>query len=144
MKKITVKHIGFVAAVLTLGSTLAMAQPADSQPFAQRTAEQSMTGTVTCTGRITHRYSCQRNQTQQTCTLACVNQGSEFVLKVQDVPYVLEGGSRQIEKYAGGKATVTGVVTGDRIQVRAVSNANQTEADAHAGAQEILRADGSR
>lgn len=75
----TVKQLTLVAAVVAvvaLASVFATAQAAESQASGER----SLTGTVTCEGLITHRYTCQRNQTRQTCTLACVEQESKFVL----------------------------------------------------------------
>jgi len=111
-----VKQLTLVVAVVALASAFAMAQ-------SQASGEGSLTGTVTCEGRITHRYTCQRNQTQQTCTLACVQQGSRFALLVGDKSYLIEGDSRALEAYAGGKATLTGLVAEDRVQVQMVSNA---------------------
>jgi hypothetical protein len=142
--KCTVKYLTVVVTVLMFGSVLAFGQREAAQSASQTKVEQSLTGTMTCEGRITHTYICQRNQTQQTCTLACVERGSQFVLSVDDTPYVLEGNSRKIEGFAGGKATVTGLVTRNHIQVHTVSDARQTEANARIGAQDALRADGSR
>jgi hypothetical protein len=122
MRTITVKHLVLVATFVMLGSALAIAQREVLQGALPSTTEQSLTGTVTCTGRLTHQYSCQRNQTLQTCTLACVQRGSQFVLLAGDNPYILEGKSRDLEGYAGGKATVTGIVSNDHIQVHTVSN----------------------
>jgi hypothetical protein len=113
----TVKNLTLVMAVVALASAFAMAQSAQSQ---------SLTGTVTCEGRVTHHYTCQRNQTQQTCTLDCVQQGSNFVLMVGDKPYLLEGDSHDLRAYAGGKATVTGVAVNDQIAVQTASNANHS------------------
>jgi len=113
----TVKNLSLVVTVVALASALAMAQ-------SQAPVRQSLTGTVTCEGRVMHHYTCQRNQTQQTCTLACVQQGSSFVLMVGDKPYLLEGDSRDLRAYAGGKATVTGVAMNDRIEVQTASNAH--------------------
>jgi hypothetical protein len=42
---------------------------------------------------------------------------------VGDKLYLLEGDSRELEAYAGGKATVTGVSVSDRIEVQTASNA---------------------
>jgi hypothetical protein len=110
------KNLSLVVVVVALTSAVAMAQ-------SQASAVRSLTGTVTCEGRVTHLYTCQRNQTQQTCTLACVQRGSRFVLMVGDKFYPLEGDSRELETYAGGKATVTGTALGDRIEVQTASNA---------------------
>lgn len=112
----TAKHLTFVVAVVALASAFAMAQAAQA-PDAL-----SLTGTVTCQGRIAHHYTCQRNQTQQTCTLACVEQGSKFVLMVGDTPYLLEGDSRDLKTLAGGTATVTGVAMNGQIEAQTAFN----------------------
>ena len=121
MDKIRVNQLSLVAAVVVLSSALAMAQP-PTVTASNDAVEESLTGTVTSTGRISHQYSCQRNQTLQTCTLASVQQGSLFVLLVGDKPFVLDVNHHMIEGYAGGKATVTGLVSNNHIQVRTVSN----------------------
>ena len=121
MDKIRVNQLSLVAAVVVLSSALAMAQP-PTVTASNDAVEESLTGTVTSTGRISHQYSCQRNQTLQTCTLASVQQGSQFVLMVGNKPFVLEVNHHMIEGYAGGKATVTGLVSNNHIQVRTVSN----------------------
>ena len=119
----TVKNLTLVITVVALASAFAMAQSRSS-------GGQTLTGTVTCEGRVTHHYTCQRNQTQQTCTLACVQQGSKFVLMVGDKPYLLEGDTHDLRAYAGGKATVTGVAMNDQIEVQTASNANHNPNDA--------------
>jgi hypothetical protein len=113
----TVKNLTLVVAVVALASAFAMAQAAEPQAPAE------LTGTLTCQGRVTHRYTCQRNQTQQTCTLACVDQGSKFVLLVGDKSYLLEGDNSELRSYAGGKATITGLAESDRIEVQTASSA---------------------
>lgn len=115
----TVKNLSLVVGVVALASCFSMAQSAGSQ------APVSMTGTVTCEERITHTYTCQRNQTQQTCTLACVERGSRFALLVGDKPYLLEGDRHDLEAYAGGEATVTGVAVNGQIEVQTASNAKR-------------------
>jgi hypothetical protein len=119
MYKMRVNQLSLVAAVVALSSALAMAQPPTTSNDG---VEQRLTGTVTSSGRINHQYSCQRNQTLQTCTLASVAQGSQYVLLVGDKAFVLEVNHHMIEGYAGGKATVTGLVSNNHIQVRTVSN----------------------
>jgi hypothetical protein len=114
--------LSLVATVVVLTSTLGMAQ----SPTVTHDGEaKTLTGTVTSTGRITHQYLCQRNQTLQTCTLSSVAQGSHYVLLVGDKPFVLEVSPQKIESYAGGKATVRDVVSNNRIQVLEVSNAGR-------------------
>jgi hypothetical protein len=116
-----VKTLTLIVAVVALTSAFALAEDL------QTAAKQNLTGTVTCEGRINHRYTCQRNQTQQTCTLDCVQQGSRFALVVGDKVYLLEGDNHELETYAGGKATVTGVGVNDRaIEVETASSARHS------------------
>jgi len=126
----TVKSVAVVIAVVMLGSALALAQEVTPRAAAQPVVEQSLTGTVTCSGRITHQYLCQRNQTLQSCTLACVQRGSDFVLAVGDTAYILEGDRHSFERFAGGRATVRGEVANDRIRVQAISDVKAKTSEA--------------
>ena len=54
------------------------------------------------------------------CTRACVKQGSSYALLVGDKVYTLKGHEAEVDKFAGGKATVTGSVSGTTIQVASV------------------------
>jgi hypothetical protein len=56
------------------------------------------------------------------CTKACVDKGSKYALVVGDKVYTLEGGdTTALAKLAGERATVTGTVKGDTIQVSSVA-----------------------
>ncbi len=58
------------------------------------------------------------------CTRACVKQGSSYALVVGDKIYKLKGGDTgTLDKLAGEKATVTGTVSGDTIEVSSVKAA---------------------
>ncbi len=58
------------------------------------------------------------------CTRACVKQGSAYALVVGDKVYKLKGGdAAALDKLAGEKATVTGTVDGDTIEVSSVAAA---------------------
>ena len=129
MLNTTVKNMSLAVAFLMLGSVLAIAQQGAPQVSLEPVVERSLTGTVTCSGRITHHYVCQRNQTLQSCTLACVQQGSDFVLMVGNKPYSLEGDRSSLERFAGRTATVAGLVTNDGIHVQAVSNAKRNSSE---------------
>jgi hypothetical protein len=88
--------------------------------------EESITGKVTCEWRATHLYQCRRYQTLQTCTLDCVQQGSKFSLASGNKLYVLDASYDQLVPYAGGEATVTGLVSqsanDDSIKVHAIGS----------------------
>jgi hypothetical protein len=58
------------------------------------------------------------------CTRSCVKEGSAYALVVGDKVYKLKGGdAATLDKLAGEKATVTGTVDGDTIEVASVSAA---------------------
>jgi hypothetical protein len=52
-----------------------------------------------------------------TCTLACVAQGSSFVLQTDSKTYFLMGDEPRFEQLAGGKAVLTGQVIGSTLTV---------------------------
>jgi hypothetical protein len=71
-------------------------------------------------------YLCRRNQTPQSCTLDCVAQGFRYVLRVDgNKVFLLEGDSGQLARYAGGKASISGVAAADgtHIEVTSISSA---------------------
>jgi hypothetical protein len=59
------------------------------------------------------------------CTRACVSKGSKYALVVGDKVYTLETSDKTaletLDKQAGAKATVTGTVNGDVLEVSSVS-----------------------
>ena len=59
------------------------------------------------------------------CTRACVSKGSKYALVVGDKVYTLETNDKaaleSLDKQAGAKATVTGTVNGDVLEVSSVS-----------------------
>jgi hypothetical protein len=120
------KYLTLVAAAVVLSAGLAVAQPLDMQATASANGERSLTGIVTCSGRVTHQFTCQKDQPSYGCTMDCVNRGYDFVLLVGGKPYALNVSRNFMEAFAGGKATVTGVVAGDRVEVGRVSAPNGT------------------
>jgi hypothetical protein len=116
-------------AVVVSSAIFAIAESANvaNDQTVPNTATQSFIGTVSCSGLFTHRYACGKTQTRQSCTLECVQQGSPFVLVVQNTPYLLEGNAHEIEHFAGGKAMVTGLAARGRIRVETISNAKRKD-----------------
>lgn len=110
--------LGGFAAVLALSSTLALAE---SNSPSRNENGQPLTGTVTCSSRINHQFTCRRNETLQSCTLRCVQQGSTFALTVGNKSYLLQGDPKDLERFAGGKVAVKGLLVGDTIRVGFVS-----------------------
>ena len=59
------------------------------------------------------------------CTRACVSKGSKFALVVGEKLYVLDTTDQAalsaLNKHAGQKVTVTGILNGDTIEVSSVA-----------------------
>jgi len=126
------RNIGqFVALAMLLATFSAAAFAESASP-----SEKKLTGTVTCSARVTGQYACRKGQTLQSCTLDCVQQGFKYELLVSpNVAYQLEGSSAQLEKFAGGKATVTGVVAAgeSRVQVQSIAKVERKSRPEYSG-----------
>jgi hypothetical protein len=109
-----IRRFSVIAAVVILTAALAAAQAPSAQTDA---GQQTLFGTVKCAAQASGHFRCGRNQTLLTCTLACVAQGSGFVLQTHDGTYGLTGDESLLEQLAGGKATLTGQVTGSTLAV---------------------------
>jgi TATA-box binding protein (TBP) (component of TFIID and TFIIIB) len=115
------RYVGQFISLAVLLATCGAAALAESVSA----SEQKLTGTVTCAARITGQYACRKGQTLQSCTLDCVQQGFKYELMVSpNLAYQLEGSSAQLERFAGGKAIVTGIVAPgeNRVQVQSIAN----------------------
>ena len=63
------------------------------------------------------------------CTLLCVKQmGAKYALVVGKTVYTLEGKEAELEKLAGERAKVTGVIQGTTLRVSSVASGKFTEA----------------
>lgn len=116
--------LGGLVAVVGLSTVFAVAQSNSfsTDPVASNPGNRQMlTGTVTSTSQVHNQYACRRNETLQSCTLRYIDHGAKFVLLVGDKPYLLEGDTADLQRFAGGQATVTGPLVGDDLRVEAVS-----------------------
>jgi uncharacterized protein YdbL (DUF1318 family) len=57
------------------------------------------------------------------CVRACIKDGSKYVLVADKTVYTLDGDTAQIDKFAGQKAKVTGLLNGDKLKVATVEAA---------------------
>jgi hypothetical protein len=120
----SIGKFGGLAATVALSTMLALAQPVNTNGNGAATDSgnsRTMTGTVSCAAKISHQYTCKRYDTLQSCTLSCVQAGSKFALVVGDTSYLLQGDPKTLERFAGGKATVSGSVMADEVQVVSVT-----------------------
>ena len=117
MTKVTrLGKLGGLVAVVGLSAFLVLAQA-----VSHAENKTVLTGTVTCASIVNHQFPRYRADTLQSWTLRCVQNGAAYVLKVGDQVYPLSGNRKELERFAGGKATVVGVPMEDHIQVEAVS-----------------------
>ena len=118
MKALTI--VTSISEVLVLAS-LAFGQTTPTVPSVGRdaTAVQELTGIVSdgvCKGRHNRKAV-----TQFGCTLKCVGDGADYVLVVGERVYILEGHKADLDKFAGGRATVAGRVNDDTVVVDSVT-----------------------
>jgi hypothetical protein len=108
------KIVTSISEVLVLLS-LAFGQTTPTVPSlgADDTAVQELTGIVSdgvCKGRHNRKAV-----TQFGCTLKCFGDGADYVLVVGDRIYILEGHKADLDKFAGGAATIAGRVGGNKV-----------------------------
>ncbi len=102
-----------VTVVLSLATTLA---PASAQFSGSPVPAQKFGSERTLTGIVSDSYckgqQLRKGQTQFSCTLKCVHEeGRDYVLVVGNDVYVLNGRRVELDKFAGGRATITGNVS---------------------------------
>jgi hypothetical protein len=110
------------SAVLILVAMMAAVQTSSAQTPPAAAEQQTLSGTVKCAAQAAGHYTCGRNQTLLTCTLACVAQGSGFVLETSGKTYFLAGDEHLFEELAGGKAVLTGQLVGSTLAVNTGSD----------------------
>ena len=121
-----VKKLNAVIMCGLLGTVLPLSQPmrAEDNRANDSIKEQlTVTGSISCSEKVNRRFNCKRYDTLQSCTLSCVQAGGKFVVLVKEKPYLLKGADDTLKEFAGGKATVTGVATGNEIEVTSVGKA---------------------
>jgi hypothetical protein len=110
----TLNTMMIASGVLALVS-LAFGQTTTPTPSAGAAEPQQLTRLVSdarCKGQ-----HFRKALTPLTCTLKCVGEGADYVLVVGDTVYTLEGHAGDLDRFAGGRATVTGQVDGNKIAV---------------------------
>jgi hypothetical protein len=119
--------------VVSLAAALA---PAWAQLSSSPTPAQSLGSEKTLTGIVSDSYckgrQLQKGQTQFSCTLKCVHEeGRNYVLVVDNDVYVLNGPRAELDKFAGGRATITGNVNDGTLTVEQVTTAKKVVAANH-------------
>ena len=103
--------------------------PASPVPAGSGT-EKTLTGIVSdsyCKGRQLFK-----GQTQFSCTLKCVHEeGRDYVLIVGNDVYALNGLRAELDKFAGGRATITGQLSDGSLTVESVTVAKKAKPSDH-------------
>ena len=120
----TLRIAATISGLLVLVS-LAIGQTTPPTPVPNRDAAgvEELTGLVsdaTCKG-----MHFRKAVTPFSCTLKCVHDGADYALIVGDTVYILEGHRPELDKFAGGRATIRGQVNGNRFTVDSVAKAEK-------------------
>ena len=116
-----VTAISVVPVLFTLSFGQATTPP--QPPNRDALAGEELTGLVS--DAICKGMHFRKAVTPFSCTLKCVHDGADYVFVVGDRVYVLEGHRADLDKFAGGRATVRGHVNGDRFTVDSVTKAEK-------------------
>jgi hypothetical protein len=111
-------------ATITAGAALALAQGQDLQavPGVQfQTATARTFSGVISDSLCAARHGASMSQSAHECTRVCVAQQAKYALVDSSSVYTLQGGSDALDKYAGERVTLTGVLDGDTIMVTEVA-----------------------
>ncbi|HEX3354469.1 MAG TPA: hypothetical protein VHS34_16740 [Terriglobales bacterium] len=82
--------------------------------------DRSFAGVIT-DSRCGARHSRNSGKTSAECARACVRNGSHYVLVDGEEVHALAGDANQLEKLAGERVHVMGMLEGDTIRVRSVA-----------------------
>jgi hypothetical protein len=82
--------------------------------------QQTYDGMVTCS-RCGAKHPATSSRNASDCARSCVHAGASFALIDGDVVYLLKGNLDQVKKVAGQRATITGAINGNTIEVSSVS-----------------------
>jgi len=129
----TAGAFGVALLLVSLGTAAGAASGGSEQPAPAATSssqlassqlpsapQQTYDGMVTCS-RCGAKHPATSSRNASDCTRACVHAGASFALIDGDVVYLLKGNLDQVKKVAGQRATITGSINGQTIEVSSVS-----------------------
>lgn len=119
------KSFCIVVRLALVGAVLALSLPLVAQEGNGVTAKResvTLSGTISCSGRLNHLYRCTRFDTLQSCTNSCVQAGGHYVLVSKDRTFHLLGADDKLRAAAGGKADITGLAAENAVEVISVTN----------------------
>lgn len=112
--------------LVSFGLTFGQTGSSVAEPRQDTSAEQELTGIVsdsTCKG-----WHNRKAVTAWGCSRQCVQDGADYALVVGRTVWILEGHKAELDKFAGGPATITGHVDGKKVLVDSVA-AKKKKAD---------------
>ena len=101
------------------GAQSPVAQPIDDEGYA---SSRTFAGMIT-DSRCGARHRMNSGKTSAECARSCVHNGSSYVLVDGEKIYALVGDSAPLEKLAGERVNVSGILEGDTITVKDVASA---------------------
>ncbi len=113
-------------ALLSLTPALAPAwaqAPSNFPPAENSGLEKTLTGTVS--DAVCKGWHNRKGRTNDSYSLKCVEDGADYVLVVAKTLYILQGHRTELDKFAGGRATVTGRLTGNNLSVDSVAKGKE-------------------
>jgi hypothetical protein len=114
--------------MLTAAPAPGWAQASGKSPPAQDSGpEKTLTGTVS--DAVCKGWHNRKGQTNYSCSLKCVEDGADYVLVVGKTLYILQGHRTELDKFTGGRATVTGRLTGNTLSVDSVAKVKKPAKD---------------
>lgn len=126
----TSRTVANTIAFLALSTVLLAAQmqmPASNsdtpKPAKSSTTPKTLTGTVSDSMCGAHHMA--KDKSPAECTRTCVKQGTKYALVVGKKVYTLDGHEAELDKLAGGRATVKGSVMGEMVMVESVAAAKK-------------------
>jgi hypothetical protein len=108
--------LALALAVVTIVTSVTMASAEDPAAVAAPVPDQTFSGVVTCSV-CGAKHSTSMNQSAGGCTKVCLKRGAGYALVDGEKVYKLEGGTDYLDKFAGERVTLSGMLTGNTIKV---------------------------
>jgi len=108
-------------AVLFAGASLAFGSGQDPAfPSQESLSPQVISGVIT-DSRCGAKHDSGSGKNSAECTRACVRHGAKYILLNGGTAYVLLGDRAKLDKFAGQRVRISGVLAGDTLRVHSVS-----------------------
>jgi len=110
-----------ICRVVAIASIAVLSLTAASRPACSETTEVTLTGSVSCAH--CQGVLMQKGWTELRWALYAVNNGDDIVLVVKHRVYKLDGDKNQLLKFMTSKATLTGHLDGEILEVDTIGRA---------------------